>query len=83
MMILPTQIIENPNTVWVNGKKTEFVSESTQTGNKLIIPILPNSNENKIMGTHVISEFGFMALGILSISIITVIVFSCSKLRML
>lgn len=81
-MILPPQIIENPNTVWVDGKKTEFALESTQTGNKLIIPLSANSNEIKIMGTHVIPEFGFLALGILSVSIITVIMFSRSKLRM-
>ena len=81
-LILPTQIIENPNAVWVDSKKTEFEIESTQSGNKLIIPISENSNEIKIMGTRVIPEFGILALGVLSASIITVIMFSRSKLGM-
>lgn len=78
-MILPYELIENPNTAWVDGIQTDFTSEDTSSGTKLVIPITPNSKEIKIMGTHVIPEFGFLVLGVLSVSMISAIVITRYK----
>jgi len=82
-LILPTEIIENPNNVWVDGTMTTFLSEDTQTGKKLIVPISADAKEIKVMGTRVIPEFGFFAMGILSASIFSVMLIARSKLKLL
>jgi predicted secreted protein with PEFG-CTERM motif len=74
IIILPPELIENPNTAWVDGEMTDFEIAETNTGTKLIIPILPHSKEIKIMGTHVIPEFGSIAMMILVISIISIMI---------
>ena len=76
VIILPPELMENPNTVWVDGEMFDFEIEETNTGSKLIIPILPNSKEIKIMGAHVIPEFGSMAMMILALSIISILILS-------
>jgi len=77
--ILPSELIKNPNTVWVDGQMTDFDSEETSTGIKLIIPIAPHSKEIKIMGAYVIPEFGFLAMGILSAGLFSVLFLIRSK----
>ena len=80
--ILPSNLIENPNAVFVDGVMSEFESEYTSSGTKLIIPITVDSQEIKIMGTKVIPEFGFLAISILSIGIISMLFLTRSKLSM-
>ena len=82
-MVLPPKLIENPNAVWIDGKMTEFESETTSTGTKLIIPITPGISEIKIMGTHVIPEFGFIAFGILGIGLFSTLFLVRSKLSII
>ncbi|MDH5430341.1 MAG: PEFG-CTERM sorting domain-containing protein [Nitrosopumilus sp.] len=83
-LILPIKLIENPNTVWVDGDMTDFKMEDTATGKKLNIPITPNSKEIKIMGAKVIPEFGSITLLILVISIVSVLgLTQRSKIRFL
>ena len=77
--VLPPELIENPNTVWVDGVMTDFEIDTTATGKKLVIPITPHSKEIKIMGTHVIPEFGFLAMGVLSIGLFSTILLVRSK----
>ena len=72
-IILPTELIENPNTVLVDGVMTDFEIDSTSSGIKLTIPIEPLSEEIKIVGTRVIPEFGLMTMAILGISVVTMI----------
>ncbi len=74
ILILPPELIENPNAVWVDGEMFDFEIEETTSGSKLIIPILPNSKEVKIMGAYVIPEFGSVAMMILVISIVSVMI---------
>ena len=76
IIILPPELIENPNAVWVDGEMFDFEVEETTTGTKLIIPILPDSKEVKIMGTHVIPEFGSVAMMILVFSIVSIVILS-------
>jgi len=80
--LLPEKLIENPNAVLVDGLMVEFETEITSSGTKLIIPITTNAQEIKIMGTKVIPEFGFLAISILSIGIISTLFLTRSKLSM-
>ena len=76
---LPKDLIDNPTTVWVDGNMVEFESDPTISGNtatQLVIPLDNSSREIKIMGSKVIPEFGGIALLILTISVISVIIFS-------
>ena len=77
--VLPTELIQNPNVVWVDGVSVDFEIDETSTGTKLIIPIPLHSEEIKIMGTQVIPEFGFLALGILSIGVFSTLLLTRSK----
>ena len=79
--ILPPELIENPNTVWVDGTMTDFEIQSIEDDlkNKLTIPIQPHSKEIKIMGAYVIPEFGFLAMGILSAGLFSVLFLIRSK----
>ncbi|MCV0392324.1 MAG: PEFG-CTERM sorting domain-containing protein [Nitrosopumilus sp.] len=81
-LILPPKLIDNPTSVWVDGLMTDFETEITSTGTKLIIPISQHSKEIKIMGTHVIPEFGFLAMGILTVGLITTLFFTRSKITL-
>jgi plastocyanin len=80
-LILPEELIENPNSIWVDGEMiANFQKESTSSGTKLILPIDSSSREIKIMGSHVIPEFGFLALGILSVGLVSTLFLTRSKL---
>ncbi|QLH05556.1 copper-binding protein [Nitrosopumilus oxyclinae] len=81
-LVLPPKLIENPNAVFVDGVMTEFESESTSSGTKLILPITADSKDIKIMGTKVIPEFGFLAISILSIGVVSMLFLTRSKLLM-
>jgi len=70
-LVLPAELIENPNTVWVDGTMTDFTTEETSSGLKLTIPIEPHAKEIKIMGTYVIPEFGLFAAGILGAGLLS------------
>ena len=76
---LPKELIDNPTSVWVDGNMVDFESDSTISGNtatQLVIPLDNTSREVKIMGSKVIPEFGGIALLVLTISIISIIIFS-------
>jgi len=77
--VLPTELIQNPNVVWVDSVITDFETDVTSTGTKLIIPIPAYANEIKIMGTQVIPEFGIFALSILGVGLISTLLLTRSK----
>ena len=79
IFVIPPELIENPNMVWVDGVITDFEIDSTATGIKLVIPITPHSKEIKIMGTYVIPEFGFLVMSIFSVGLISTIILTRSK----
>ena len=82
-LVLPEELIENPNSIWIDGEMiSNFQKETTSSGTKLVIPIDSTSREIKIMGSHVIPEFGFLAISILSISIMSILFLTRSKLSM-
>ncbi len=77
--LLPKKLIENLNAVLVDGVITAFETEVTSSGTKLVILITTNSAEIKIMGTKVIPEFGFLALSILSVGLVSTLFLTRSK----
>jgi len=81
-LVLPPELIDNPNAAWVDGTMVDFEIEETSTGTKLVIPIEPHSKEIKIMGTSVIPEFGFLAMAVLSIGIVSTLFLTRSKLSL-
>ena len=82
-LVLPEELIENPNSIWIDGEMvTSFQKETTSSGTKLVLPIDSTSREIKIMGSHVIPEFGFLAISILSLSIISMLFLTRSRLSM-
>ena len=83
IFVLPSELIENPNAVWIDNNMVEFDIESTSTGTKLIIPIEPNSKEIRIMGTYVIPEFGMLTIGILSIGLFSSLFLFRSKFSLI
>ena len=73
---LPFELIENPNTVWVDDKKVDnFTVEISNDGTRLIIPLESSPSKITIMGSHVIPEFEFVVL-ILIASIVGLVVLS-------
>jgi len=83
ILILPPKLIENPNTVWVDGELVEIEIGETASGSKLTIPIKPHSKEIRVMGSYVIPEFGFLAISILGIGVISTLLITRSKLSFL
>ncbi len=81
-LTLPTKLIENPSTVLVDGVMTDFDSEMTSSGTKLVIPITIGTKEIKVMGSNVIPEFGFLTLSILSVSLVSVLFLTRSRLSL-
>ena len=79
IIILPTELLENPNTVWVDDDMVDFETDTTTTGIKLTIPLETDSKKIKIMGTYVIPEFGLLAISILSIGLLSTLFFTRSK----
>lgn len=83
IFVLPSELIKNPNAVWVDNNMVEFESEMVSTGNKLFIPIEPTSKEIRIMGTYVIPEFGILAIGILSVGLFSSLFLLRSKFSLI
>jgi len=83
VFILPVELIENPSVVWVDGDVVDMTLTSAEINTKIIIPLDANSKEIKIMGSHVIPEFGFLTIGILSIGIFSSLFLIRSKFLMM
>jgi len=77
--VLPPELIENPNAVWVDDTMVDFEIEEISTGTKLVIPIESHSKEIKIMGTYVIPEFGFLTMVVLCVGLVSTLFFTRSK----
>ncbi|MDH5658484.1 MAG: copper-binding protein, partial [Nitrosopumilus sp.] len=78
-LVLPSDLIDEPNTALVDGSIVDFTIDETSAGIKLVIPIEPHSKEIKIIGTHVIPEFGLLAVSVLSIGLFSMLLLSRSK----
>jgi len=72
-LILPSNLIDEPNTALVDGDIVDFTIDETSTGIKLVIPIEHHSKEIKIIGTRVIPEFGLLAVSVLIIGLVSML----------
>ena len=80
IIMLPEELIENPNTVLVDGKQiTDFEKDFADGITTMIIPLEANSEQVAIVGSSVVPEFGPIAALIFAIAIIGTIVFSANK----
>jgi len=80
IIMLPEGLIKNPNAVWVDDVQvTNFESETSGDITKLMIPLEDNTEEVIIQGTAVVPEFGSMVGIILTLAIVTTIVFSAKS----
>ena len=78
-LILPSELIDNPNTVMIDGSMADFTIEDTSDGIKITIPIEPHSKEIKIVGTRVIPEFGFLAMSVLGLGLVSTLFLARSR----
>lgn len=76
-IILPEEVISNPNAVWLDGIQTNnFDLGLSHEGTILTIYLDSSPKEIIVMGSHVIPEFGMLALLVLVVSLMSVILLS-------
>lgn len=81
IIMLPEELIENPNAVWVDDKQiTDFEKDFANGMTTMIIPLEADSEEVTIVGSSVVPEFGPIAALIFAVAIIGTIVFSAKKI---
>ena len=81
---LPTQLIDGPFVIWADNEKiTNYESENDGDLTTLLIPLSSESETLTIVGTTVVPEFGTLAMLILIVSILSVVIFSKSRLIMI
>ena len=79
-MKLPSELLDGPYVIWVDGQKlSEFQHEKENEMNTLVIPLTEKSKTITIVGTFVIPEFGTVAIMILSVAIISVVAFTAKS----
>ena len=80
IIMLPEELIESPNAVWVDDKQiTDFEKDYADGITTMIIPLEANSEEVKIVGSSVVPEFGPIAALIFAVAIISTVVFSAKR----
>lgn len=80
IIMLPEELIENPNAVWVDDKQiTDFDSNFADGITTMIIPLEADSEEVTIVGSSVVPEFGPIAALVFAVAIIGTIVFSAKR----
>ena len=82
-IMLPAGLIENPNIVLVDGTNTSFEKSPIPAGSQMIFSLSAGSQEIKIIGTKVIPEFGFLALTVLSIGLVSTLFLARSRLSLI
>jgi len=81
IIMLPKELIENPNAVWVDDKQiTNFDKDFADGITTMIIPLEADSEEVTIVGSSVVPEFGPIAALIFAAAITGTIAFSAKKL---
>lgn len=76
---LPSGLIENPNSVWINDQQiSDFESMTNGDITTLAIPLDHDAEEVMIMGTAVVPEFGTTVI-ILIVSILMIVLITQNK----
>jgi predicted secreted protein with PEFG-CTERM motif len=77
---MPTEVLEFPIIVYVDGQKEPQAILSIKEGTTtMYVPLSSDSKQVKFIGAKVIPEFGSIASLILVISIISIIIFTSTK----
>ncbi len=79
-LVLPLELIDEPNAVWVDDVMTDFTADANELETALTIPLEAGAQEIRVMGSHVIPEFGFMAPLVLVMGIVSVLFLTRSRL---
>lgn len=80
IIMLPEELIENPNAVWVDDKQITDSEKYFEDGvTTMIIPLEADSEQVTIVGSSVVPEFGPIVALIFAVAIIGTIVFSAKK----
>jgi len=80
IIMLPEELIENPNAVWVDDKQITDSEKYFEDGvTTMIIPLEADSEQVTIVGSSVVPEFGPIAALIFAVAIIGTMVFSAKK----
>ncbi len=80
IIMLPEELIENPNAVWVDDKQITDSEKYFEDGvTTMIIPLEADSEQITIVGSSVVPEFGPIVALIFAVAIIGTIVFSAKK----
>ena len=70
-VMLPNDLIENPNAVWLDDQQiTNFQSETNSGITTMKIPLKTDTEQVIIMGTAVVPEFGLLSLAIFTVAIV-------------
>jgi plastocyanin len=81
MMMLPSELIEGPYVIFVDGQKNlrfEYVPDDDV--NTIELELLEDSKEITIVGTKIVPEFGILSIVILGIAITNMIFISRSRI---
>jgi predicted secreted protein with PEFG-CTERM motif len=81
MMMLPSELIEGPYVIFVDGQKNlrfEYVPDDDV--NTIELELLEDSKEITIVGTKIVPEFGILSIVILGIAITSMIFISRSRI---
>lgn len=80
IVMIPSEVLEFPMLVYVDGQKEPQSIVSTIEGTStMYVPLSKESKEVKIIGVKVIPEFGSIAALILTLSIISIVVLTSKK----
>ena len=81
IIMLPEELIENPNSVWIDDEQiTGFESNYADGITTMIIPLEADSEEVTIVGSSVVPEFGTVAALIFAVAIISTLLLSAKRL---
>ncbi len=82
-LLLPKDLISNPNVVWIDGKTTDDFEVVSEGGSNIMtIPVTETTEQVTILGTAVVPEFGALTAIVLVVAMFAVI-FASSKSKII
>ena len=82
-LMLPTELIEGPYVIFVDGVKDLKFELIEDVINTIEIELPENAKEITIVGTRVVPEFGFLAVMMLGIAVFGAILFQRMKFSLI
>ncbi len=82
VMLLPSELIEGPYVIFVDGKKNlrfEYIPDDVNT---IEIELPDNANQITIVGTKIVPEFGVLSIIVLGVAITSMVFIQKSKINL-